>query len=275
MNDEIEENDLNIIKDEKICPFCKMLISSNLIQDHILCHELNNEEDKIDNMGNNDTPESEQENKNSENDDDNFGSKFFGFFKNIGNKTKDIFKKEGKDDINLDKFKIKGENLKKISSFFNNMTDKISQKFDEIKEKIKNKFDDNDSDSNDTPISINLNNNRNDDNIDDLLFRFEEEDNNINNKRENLFKDSDVNEILRYLPTSTIQEEKTKNDNNYKCVICLYEFKIGDKVCTLPCLHIFHINCLKNWIVRDRWCPICKYDFSLDSLLTDNIIDNI
>ena len=285
MKDEVEENKINIINLQKNCTYCNKLISSDIFQDHILCHQISEEEEEEEkeeekedenNIQNNEIIE----NKKADDTKKDFSSKFLGFFENIGNKAKDLFKK-GKKDDDKHLFKIdKEENkLKKITTFFNNITDKISQKFEKISDEIQKKFDKSDSNNDNTPIGFNIyrrnNNYRNDDNIDDLLQEFEEEDNNLNDKKESLFKESDAEEILRYIPNSVVKEEKTKNDNNYKCLICLYEFKIGDKVSTLPCLHIFHIECLKNWIIRNRSCPICKYDCSLDSLLKNNIVDNI
>ena len=254
-----------IIPNKLLCNFCNKPISSDIFQDHILCHQINEEEtNKKDNIINNPFINNKTENKKTE-ENNKFTTKFFGFFENIGNKAKEIFKKEEKE-----------EHPSKISIFFNNFTDKISQTFDEIKQEITKKLDKSDDSDDETPfrfISNKKRDYRDDNNIDDLLLRFEEEDAINNNKKENLFKEEDANEILRYIPNSIITQEKNENEDNYKCVICLFEFKLRDKVCTLPCLHIFHIDCLKNWIIRNRWCPICKIDCSLDSLFNNNIAD--
>ena len=279
------DNSDNNIKNEKniICIFCNNQIPPDIFQDHILCHKINEEEkDEINsNINDNKINDNNAVKNSSEEENDSFGSKFLGFFENIGNKAKDLFKSDSKDEKN-NETSPKEEQPSKISLFFNNLADKISEKFEEITQEISDKLDKKYSKKEDTPINFyNLprndehNDNRDNDNIDDLLFRFDQEDDNFNNIKENLFKESDANEILRYIPNSIIQKEKNKNDDNYQCMICLYEFKIGDKVCTLPCLHIFHFDCLKNWIIRNRLCPICKYDCSLESLLNNNIVDNI
>ena len=284
ISNQIDNSDNNI-KNEKniICIFCNNQIPPDIFQDHILCHKINEEEkDEINsNINDNKINDNNAVKNSSEEENDSFGSKFLGFFENIGNKAKDLFKSDSKDEKN-NETSPKEEQPSKISLFFNNLADKISEKFEEITQEISDKLDKKHSKKEDTPINFyNLprndehNDNRDNDNIDDLLVRFEQEDDNFNNIKENLFKESDANEILRYIPNSIIQKEKNKNDDNYQCMICLYEFKIGDKVCTLPCLHIFHFDCLKNWIIRNRLCPICKYDCSLESLLTNNIVDNI
>ena len=278
------DNSDNNIKNEKniICIFCNNQIPPDIFQDHILCHKINEEEkDEINsNINDNKINDNNAVKNSSEEENDSFGSKFLGFFESIGNKAKDLFKSDSKDEKN-NETSPKEEQPSKISLFFNNLADKISEKFEEITQEISDKLDKKYSKEEDTPINFfnyrndEHNDNRDNDNIDDLLFRFEQEDDNFNNIKNNLFKESDANEILRYIPNSIIQKEKNKNDDNYQCMICLYEFKIGDKVSTLPCLHIFHFDCLKNWIIRNRLCPICKYDCSLESLLTNNIVDNI
>jgi Ring finger domain len=42
------------------------------------------------------------------------------------------------------------------------------------------------------------------------------------------------------------------------CSICLNDLVMGDRVGDLPCHHLFHAACLKDWIRRrNRRCPLC------------------
>jgi hypothetical protein len=59
------------------------------------------------------------------------------------------------------------------------------------------------------------------------------------------------------IPITTISAHKIKEN----CTICLNEFKIGDKVYFLPCIHCFHVPCLKEWVKSQKNCPICKFQF--------------
>ena len=43
-----------------------------------------------------------------------------------------------------------------------------------------------------------------------------------------------------------------------KCIICMEEFKRREKVKALPCGHIFHHNCIKEWLLKEKTCPFCK-----------------
>uniref|UniRef100_T1H6L1 RING-type domain-containing protein n=1 Tax=Megaselia scalaris TaxID=36166 RepID=T1H6L1_MEGSC len=42
-----------------------------------------------------------------------------------------------------------------------------------------------------------------------------------------------------------------------ECVICMIEFVTGDQIRYLPCLHIYHMNCIDDWLIRSLCCPSC------------------
>ena len=65
----------------------------------------------------------------------------------------------------------------------------------------------------------------------------------------------EIDIIMKLIPHSRIEK-----NTDIKCVICLSGFKLGDKESTLPCMHIFHYNCLKKWLLENRLCPLCKYE---------------
>jgi hypothetical protein len=43
-----------------------------------------------------------------------------------------------------------------------------------------------------------------------------------------------------------------------KCSICLEQFAKGEKVCELPCKHIFHDACVRKWLQQKASCPVCR-----------------
>jgi hypothetical protein len=55
----------------------------------------------------------------------------------------------------------------------------------------------------------------------------------------------------RSVRTSDVQKET-------KCSICLEEFTRGESVCELPCKHIFHDACVREWLKREATCPVCR-----------------
>jgi hypothetical protein len=74
--------------------------------------------------------------------------------------------------------------------------------------------------------------------------------------------------------TNTIIDDKISIITNTKrdeCSICL-DCLIKD-VYALPCAHIFHEKCIKQWLTKKTTCPICycdvckPYDVRDDSVL--------
>ena len=51
-----------------------------------------------------------------------------------------------------------------------------------------------------------------------------------------------------------------ESSSNELCAICILDYKIGDKLRTLPCQHKFHQGCIDKWLALKSDCPICKYD---------------
>jgi hypothetical protein len=50
------------------------------------------------------------------------------------------------------------------------------------------------------------------------------------------------------------------------CSVCLEEF-VAEKtqVRTLPCGHFFHENCLNDWILVSKTCPLCRHNLTTTS----------
>ena len=42
-----------------------------------------------------------------------------------------------------------------------------------------------------------------------------------------------------------------------RCVICMTDFVVGDPIRFLPCMHIYHKDCIEDWLVRSFTCPSC------------------
>lgn len=56
----------------------------------------------------------------------------------------------------------------------------------------------------------------------------------------------------RYDPGSEPSEKKPK-----ECVICMLDFVTGDPIRFLPCMHIYHMECIDDWLMRSFTCPSC------------------
>lgn len=43
-----------------------------------------------------------------------------------------------------------------------------------------------------------------------------------------------------------------------ECPICLEEFTSTEEIAHLPCHHIFHTACVKEWLGIHPTCPVCR-----------------
>lgn len=48
------------------------------------------------------------------------------------------------------------------------------------------------------------------------------------------------------------------------CSICLEQPKLEEEFCILPCMHIFHCDCVDSWIRAKRTCPNCRIRADVD-----------
>ena len=59
--------------------------------------------------------------------------------------------------------------------------------------------------------------------------------------------------ILNYCLTANATEES-------ECSICLETIEIGSQTTRLPCIHMFHAECISKWIVENPQCPVCQHN---------------
>jgi len=48
-----------------------------------------------------------------------------------------------------------------------------------------------------------------------------------------------------------------------ECAICLEDFCDGEELMRLPCLHLFHSGCCRDWLRRQAKCPFCNLDLKM------------
>ena len=62
--------------------------------------------------------------------------------------------------------------------------------------------------------------------------------------------------IFREMPMLTEeQKEKIKNEKTLICNICLCEIEEGKY---LNCGHVIHLKCIKEWLISNTNCPVCR-----------------
>ena len=58
-----------------------------------------------------------------------------------------------------------------------------------------------------------------------------------------------------------------KDGDKRQCQICLVDYVNGDNIMTLLCTHMFHKECISDWLTKRNGppeCPICKVDQRLE-----------
>ena len=72
--------------------------------------------------------------------------------------------------------------------------------------------------------------------------------------------------LLRNFSPSKLKDVSNLEDDKKNCIICMEDFKNGDEVIYIPCLHVFHKNCILEWFKIHNDCPICKYKITFENL---------
>ena len=52
--------------------------------------------------------------------------------------------------------------------------------------------------------------------------------------------------------------KKSYSKDNNKCIICQDDFRENEKVKKLSCEHLYHINCIDQWLKKEKKCPFCN-----------------
>ena len=64
----------------------------------------------------------------------------------------------------------------------------------------------------------------------------------------------DSEDIFKHLKSCSFK----KGEDEISCPICLEEFKDNESVIELPCKHVFHKPCIKQWFKNNYSCPTCR-----------------
>ncbi|KAL5275192.1 RNF111 family protein [Megaselia abdita] len=57
-----------------------------------------------------------------------------------------------------------------------------------------------------------------------------------------------------------VRRPSETDEDAEKCAICLSLFELDNDVRRLPCMHLFHLDCVDQWLVTNKHCPICRVD---------------
>lgn len=73
----------------------------------------------------------------------------------------------------------------------------------------------------------------------------------------------EIQSLISVLPSSKLPAGAASRD----CMVCMDQMQAGQEVKTLPCMHVFHSECIDRWLRESRnrpRCPIDQEDVRLD-----------
>lgn len=67
-------------------------------------------------------------------------------------------------------------------------------------------------------------------------------------------------EMEPYIRKTKLQfsDDASKHQVDKKCSICQEEFEADDELARLNCDHLYHFQCIQQWVAHKNFCPVCK-----------------
>lgn len=69
---------------------------------------------------------------------------------------------------------------------------------------------------------------------------------------------------LRTLPRVKVTAHDLAANEGTECSICLEELLKGETALRIPCGHLFHEECVKDWLKKSNECPVCRFEMPSD-----------
>jgi hypothetical protein len=66
--------------------------------------------------------------------------------------------------------------------------------------------------------------------------------------------------LIDQLPQTVVDDASKLAPEKKSCLICLCDFENGDNTIVLPCIHLFHYDCIIEWFRSHNTCPVCKFE---------------
>ncbi|QCE08735.1 nucleolysin TIA-1/TIAR [Vigna unguiculata] len=64
------------------------------------------------------------------------------------------------------------------------------------------------------------------------------------------------------LPSLNYKVGSDQHGSNDSCVICRVDFEDGESLTHLSCKHLYHPECINNWLKINKVCPVCSTEVS-------------
>ncbi|KAL3828666.1 hypothetical protein ACJIZ3_017468 [Penstemon smallii] len=71
---------------------------------------------------------------------------------------------------------------------------------------------------------------------------------------------------IRITQTHLRKDEMGNPNPDATCAVCLVDFELGARARKMPCAHIFHSDCIVNWLRQRNSCPVCRIELTLENV---------
>ncbi|KAH7529105.1 hypothetical protein FEM48_Zijuj05G0149100 [Ziziphus jujuba var. spinosa] len=79
--------------------------------------------------------------------------------------------------------------------------------------------------------------------------------------------DESDNEEPEFEPASRVSIEELErvkvegclNEEGGCCSVCLDDLETGCVATRMPCSHVFHGDCIVEWLQKSKYCPLCRF----------------
>ncbi|KAL5706503.1 RING-type E3 ubiquitin transferase [Ranunculus cassubicifolius] len=69
-------------------------------------------------------------------------------------------------------------------------------------------------------------------------------------------------DTIASLPSINYKSQNNEDSSTDQCVICRLEYEDEDTLTVLSCKHMYHSECINNWLHINKVCPICSAEVS-------------
>ncbi|KAF7808314.1 E3 ubiquitin ligase BIG BROTHER-related [Senna tora] len=69
-------------------------------------------------------------------------------------------------------------------------------------------------------------------------------------------------DTIASLPSVNYKMGSDQHGNNDSCVICRMDYEDGESLTVLSCKHLYHPECINNWLKINKVCPVCSAEVS-------------
>lgn len=100
--------------------------------------------------------------------------------------------------------------------------------------------------------------------VDAYVVRYHVNSNDVSDRIPESLEGSNGNSMVPAIDSSIKSLERKIIEDDYddlgSCTVCLDKFSKGSEAVTMPCSHMFHSNCIEQWLRTSHYCPVCRFE---------------